>query len=102
MSFPSKGVVTVQGIDYQWSIKRFGGVSNSHDNYRGLAASVCLEPGRTKELTIEFAFEEYEHGTPRSKSAFLDRLRECIEAAMSEGWVPTKRGKAFIYQPEKP
>ncbi len=101
MSFPSKGVIAIQGVDYVWSIKRFGGVSNSNDGYRGLAVSVCLEPGQTKELIVEFPFEEYEFAVPKSKSSFLARLHECTEAAMSEGWVPTKRGKAFIYQPEK-
>jgi hypothetical protein len=95
-----KGVITIEGIDYVWSITRLGGVSNSLGDYRGLAVSVCLEPGRTKELIIEFAFEEYELSVPRSKSSFLERLRGCIEAAMSEGWVPGKRGKAFIYQPD--
>lgn len=95
-----KGVINVQGIDYTWAITRLGGVSNNLNDYRGLAVSVSLEPQRTKELVIEFPYEEYEHMAPRSKSAFLERLRECIEAAMAEGWVPAKRGKAFIYQPE--
>ncbi len=94
------GVITVQGFDLSWKIMRLGGVSNNLNDYRGLAVSVSLEPDRTKELVIEFPFEEYEHGAPKSKSAFLERLRGCIEAAMEEGWLPTKRGKAFIYQPE--
>ncbi len=96
----SKGLVTIEGVDYAWSIKRLGGVSNSLGDYRGLAVSVCLEPGQTKELVIEFPFDEFEFSAPKSKSSFIDRLRECTQAAMAEGWVPTKRGKAFIYQPE--
>jgi hypothetical protein len=99
-SSAKKGVITIQGVDYAWEITRLGGVSNSLGDYRGLAVSVCLEPGRTKELVVEFPFEEFEFGPPKSKSSFVDRLRGCVEAAMSEGWVPTKRGKAFIYQPE--
>ena len=95
-----KGVITIQDLELSWKITRLGGVSNNLNDYRGLAASVSLEPERTKELVIEFPFEEYEHGMPRSKSDFIDRLRGCIEAAMEEGWVPTKRGKAFNYQAE--
>jgi hypothetical protein len=101
MSFPKKGVVSVQGVDYVWSIERFGGVSNNTDQYRGLAVSVSLEPGRTKELFIEFPFEEFEFSPPKSKSAFTERLCGVIEAAMAEGWVPDKRGKTFYYEPPK-
>lgn len=99
-SFAKKGVITVQGVECAWEITRLGGVSNSLDDYRGLAVSVCHEPGRTKELVVEFPFEEFEFGPPKSKASFVERLQVCVEAAMSEGWVPTKRGKAFIYQPE--
>ncbi len=95
-----KGIITVQGFDLSWKMTRVGGVSNNLDQYRGIAVSVCLEPDRTKELVIEFPFEEFEYGMPRSKSAFLDRLSTVIEAAMEAGWVPTKRGNTFIYQVE--
>src|SRR5688500_5149765 len=84
MAFPSKGLITIEDVELQWSIKRFGGVSNNNDAYRGLAVSVSLEPGRTKELVIEFPFEEYEFSPPKSKSVFLDRLRQVIDAAMEE------------------
>src|ERR1043166_9501969 len=95
-----KGVINIEGVDYAWTITRLGGVSNSLNDYRGLAVSVSLEPERTKELVIEFPFEEFEFGMPRSKSGLVDRLRGCIETAMAEGWVPDKRGKAFIFYPD--
>lgn len=101
MAFPTKGLLRIEDVELQWSIQRFGGVSNNTDTYRGLAVSVSLEPGRTKELIIEFPFEEYEYSPPKSKAAFLDRLRHVIHAAMEEGWNPAKRGKAFVYQPER-
>jgi hypothetical protein len=99
--FPTFGTIVVGAVEYSWVITRWGGASTAYENLRGVAVSVALSRGRTKELIVEFPFSEFLFGPPESKHSFLERLSNCVEAALSEDWVPTKRGKAFIYVASK-
>lgn len=96
-AFPQNGLIRVGGTEYSWTIKRWGGASTAYENLRGLAVSVALKEGVTKELTIEFPFKEFLFDAPPSQATFLKRLGACIEAGLAAGWVPSKRGKRFIY-----
>jgi hypothetical protein len=95
--FRSAGQISVCKGDFQWQVRHWGGASSAHANHRGLAVSDFAQPGRTKELRIEFDFTDYFFSAPAQQAEFEDRLRTVIEAAIEAGWRPFSRGKTFIF-----
>ncbi len=91
------GTIQIEGMELTWEIKHLGGSSSMYENYRGLSVCVVLEKSKTKELVITYPFQDYWWAAPSSKTEFLNRLSTSIYEAIDAGWVPTKRGKAFIY-----
>jgi len=89
--------MTVGEDDLQWRVRHWGGASNAYENHRGISVSVCVEPGRTKELLVEFAFTDYFFKAPPQQAPFERRLRSAVEAAIAEGWRPLSRGRAYLY-----
>lgn len=100
-NIPKSGIIKIDGIELNWEIRHLGGASNLYENYRGLSVSVVQARGKTKELIINFHFQDYWWSLPRSKQDFLDRLKSSIKAASDAGWAPTKRGRAFVYEVPK-
>lgn len=96
--FRSTGTISVSKGDFQWHVCHWGGASNAYENHRGLVVSVFAQPGRTKELRIEFAFTDYFFTAPPQQAEFEDRLRAAIEAAIEAGWRPFSRGKTFTFR----
>lgn len=95
--FRHSGVMVFGDTECTWVVRHWGGFSTEHRKPRGLSVSVCVEPGHTKELIVEFAFTDYFFSKPPQQSQFEDRLRSSVEAAMRAGWRPHARGKAFVY-----
>lgn len=94
--FRSSGHISVGHSDFKWQIRHWGGASNAYENHRGIAVSVFAEPGKTKELRIEFSFTAYFFSAPPQQAEFENRLRAAIEAAIEAGWRPSSRGKTFF------
>jgi hypothetical protein len=98
--FPTSGLVTVGGVEYAWEIKHLWGASSMYDNYRGLGVTVALDSEqKTKELIIEFSIDEFRWERRPTKAQLILRITQCIVEAIGAGWVPAKRGKAFVYSP---
>jgi hypothetical protein len=95
--FKHSGIVSIGNTEYQWHVRHWGGASNAYENQRGLSVSVCAEPGRTKELLVEFAFTDYFFEPPPQQAEFERRLGAAVEAAIEAGWRPLARGKAFVF-----
>jgi len=91
------GVVHIGGTKCQWHIRHYGGASTAYENQRGLSVSVCAEPGRTKELVVEFAFTDYFFKPPPQQAEFERRLYMAVEGAIEAGWRPLARGRAFVF-----
>ena len=95
---PSSESVSVQGFDLRWNIYRRGGASTAYENNRGLAVTLSVEPGQTRELRIEFPFGAYFFDMPKQESEFVEKLRDAIAEAIDAGWRPNSRGKAFVFE----
>ena len=95
--FKHTGNMRVGDNDLQWHVRHWGGASNAYENHRGISVSVCVEPGKTKELLIEFSFTDYFFTAPPQQAPFEKRLRIAIETAIEVGWSPLARGKAYVY-----
>ncbi|MRR55058.1 MAG: hypothetical protein EG822_11185 [Deltaproteobacteria bacterium] len=98
---PKSGTIEIDGIELAWEIRHLGGASNMYENYRGISVSVVHTKGATKELIINFHFQDYWWALPPSKQEFEDRLTATIKEAIAAGWAPTRRGKAFIFEVPK-
>jgi hypothetical protein len=99
--FRKLGVLEVRGLELQWHVRHFGGLSHMYDTPRGLSVGVCVEPGRSRELVIEFAYADYFFDAPSQQSEFEKRLCILIEEAIVAGWVPDSRGRAFVFAAPK-
>lgn len=95
--FKKSGVLLIADNECKWTVQRLGGVSNLFEEHHGLSVSISVEPGRTRELVIEFPFQTYHFQPPADQGEFEKRLRAAIEAAMEAGWRPVSRGKAFQF-----
>lgn len=94
-SFPTAGSIAINQLELHWNILHWGGCSNAYENHRGLAVKIVLVPNKTKELILEFPFDCYFFGPPKSKQEFLENLSCGIELALNNGWIPEKRGNPF-------
>jgi hypothetical protein len=81
---------------YFWHI-RHGWIVDLGEGKKGLSVSVSLDPGRTRELILEFPFAVFgeERSPKREKVAVA--LRPAIEAAITAGWKPDSRGRPFRF-----
>jgi hypothetical protein len=91
------GTIEIQGETFEWHVRHFGGASTAYENHRGISVGVCKEFGQYRELIINFSFTDYFFDPPKSQSVFNGRLSNCIKEALSKGWKPFSRGKAFIH-----
>ena len=89
-------LVAVDGVDYVWS-HRHGWIVWGK-GIKALSLSVSLQPGRTRELILDFTLKvSPEEGSP-SEARILRTLRDGIQAALQAGWDPESRGRAFRYE----
>lgn len=92
------GIIEIAGVEYSWNVRHWSGASTMYENFRGPSISVCLRPGKSRELIVNFAFSDYPFRKPKSPSELLDRLRLSIESAIQSGWDPDSRGKPWTYE----
>ena len=101
-----KGVIQVDGSDYNWSIFRQPRWTN-RGGYKllGLAILVKRVNASTRELLLEFAIDPKKHGDMPQHQRFRvsdKRLSECIRTAIESGWDPESRGKVFRFDAGNP
>jgi hypothetical protein len=88
--------VAVDGTDYVWA-HRHGWVVWGK-NIRAISISVSLQPGRTRELILDFTMKVGPEDGPPSDVRVVQALAPAIRMAVQAGWDPESRGRAFRYE----
>ena len=83
-------------MDYSWSY-RHGWVVWSK-GVKAVSLSVSLRPERTRELILDLTVEMDEDNVDPPEKRVLEALVPAIRAAMTAGWDPESRGRAFRYE----
>jgi hypothetical protein len=95
------GTIAVDGISLVWRL-----ISEpqwtTEDGYRGLRISVRTQEGSHRELILEFPFPEKTTslGIPQlpQRPKFTElTVERGIRQAITAGWEPQSRGKAFVH-----
>ena len=88
--------VTVDGEEYRWRA-RHGWVVDMEVGIKGVSVSVWLEPGKTRELIIDFPFSVFGLDRSPKRAHLVAALGPAIKAAMDAGWKPESRGRTFRF-----
>ncbi|MCK9193029.1 MAG: hypothetical protein M0P19_04070 [Nevskia sp.] len=101
-AFKEFGNVQIGDDLFQWRVRHWVGAPLPEGGCGGLSISISVDPGRRRELIVEFPFAEFGLSRPRSEPQFQNRLRACIEAALEEGWCANSRGRPWIHLADLP
>jgi len=88
--------VCVDGTDYVWSYRHGWQVWGK--GIQAISISVSLNPGRTRELILDFTLKVNIEEGPPSEARLLRDLQSGIRSAREAGWDPESRGRAFRYE----
>jgi hypothetical protein len=89
-------VIDVDGTGYTWGYRHGWLVWGK--GIKAVSVSVSLNPGRTRELIVDFTVDvARDQGTP-ADARVLRALAPAIRAAREAGWDPESRGRAFRYE----
>ena len=94
--------VHLEQEEFRWQL-RHGWVLEAGRRLKGVSVAVAREPGRTRELIVDFDFSVF--GIDRSPSAaeMVPLLLAAVRSAITAGWQPDSRGRAFRFDwPEEP
>ena len=99
-AFKDHGVIVIGDDEFHWQVRHWvGGPSKGGaGGCGGLSITVSTDPGKRRELIVEFPYVEFGQGKPKSEIQFAKRLQGCIEAAMEEGWRANSRGRPWIHE----
>lgn len=86
----------VDGTDYAWSYRHGWQVWGK--GIQAISMSVSLNPGRTRELILDFTLKVNIEDGPPSEARLLDALQSGIRSARKAGWDPESRGRAFRHE----
>ena len=88
--------IVIDGHELLWEL-RHGWVHDNVVGLKGISISVWHEPGRTRELVIDFPFSAFgRERSPRQKD-LIEKLVPAIRAAIEGGWDPESRGRTVRY-----
>ena len=87
--------IDVDGAEYAWSFRHGWVVWGK--GIKAVSISVALQPGRTRELILDFTVNVADGGTP-SDARVLRALPAAIRSAREAGWDPESRGRAFRHE----
>ena len=87
--------VDVDGAEYAWSYRHGWVVWGK--GIKAVSVSVSLQPGRTRELVLDFTVNVAATDTP-SDARVLRALPDAIRSAIAAGWDPESRGRAFRHE----
>lgn len=89
-------VVSVDGTEYVWACRHGWVVWGK--GIKAVSVSVSLNPGRTRELILDFTVDVgRDEGAP-SDVRVVRALEAAIRSAREAGWDPESRGRAFRHQ----
>ena len=89
-------IVSVDGTDYAWASRHGWLVWGK--GIKALSISVSLQPGRTRELILDFTMKVGVEDGPPSDRRVVQALAPAIRAALKAGWDPESRGRAFRHE----
>jgi hypothetical protein len=96
-----QGTVTVDDVDYDWSLQREPQWSTDQ-GYKGMAVAVQLAASPARQAVLEFPFPRWSarKSTPHRQRPQVQRaqLEEGIRAALAAGWDPASKGKPFTVE----
>jgi hypothetical protein len=86
--------VAVDHTEYLWEY-RHGWLVDWGKGLKGISVSVALNPGKTRELILDFSFGTFglDRNPPLAK--VLSAIERGIREAIHAGWEPESRGRAF-------
>jgi hypothetical protein len=88
--------VAVDDEEYRWRV-RHGWLVDKGAGLKGISISVWRNPGRTRELIIDFPFSVFSLDRCPKRSDLIAALRPAIKAAITAGWNPESRGRVFRF-----
>ncbi len=100
-AFRDHGVIVIDEDEFFWRVRHWVGAPGEKGQ-NGLSLSVSTDPGKRRELIVEFPYTEFGAARPKSEVAFAARLKGCIIAAIDEGWRPNSRGRPWIHEADPP
>ena len=100
-AFKDHGVIVIDDDEYFWQVRHWVGAPGAKGQ-NGLSVSVSTDPGKRRELIVEFPYTEFGSAKPKSEGGFALRLQGCIEAALAEGWRANSRGRPWIHEADDP
>ncbi len=99
-----EGLIVVEGVSLEWRLLSEPQWT-SEDGHRGVRISVRSEEGRHRELILEFPFPNKRCGyrdlipqLPQRPQISEKAIETNVRHAMTAGWDPASRGKAFIFR----
>lgn len=101
-AFKDSGVIVIDEDEYHWHVRHLLGAPLADGGQGGISVSVSTDPGKRRELIVEFPFAEFGFAKPKSEPQFAKRLQGCIEAAIAEGWRANSRGRPWIHLADDP
>ena len=87
--------VGVDGALYAWSYRHGWVVWGK--GIKAVSVSVSLQPGRTRELVLDFTVNVGDNDAP-SEARVVRALPDAIRSAIDAGWDPESRGRAFRHE----
>jgi hypothetical protein len=87
-------ILTVNAVAYAWAY-RHRWLVNREKGLQDISVSVSLEPGRTRELILDFSFVGFDLERPPSDTKVARGLESAVRSALAAGWDPESRGRAF-------
>jgi hypothetical protein len=89
--------LTVDGEEYWWE-QRHAWLVDRDKGLKGLSVAVAREPGRTRELILDFSFETFGEDRRPAIAKVSRAVANAIPHAIEAGWEPESRGRSFRYE----
>lgn len=92
-----KGVVQVDGEDYEWEVRRQP-QRTTGNNWDGIGIALKLVDGQ-REAIVLFPMVMRANGSPNfeRQRINIESVKNAIASATAAGWDPTSRGKVVVF-----
>jgi hypothetical protein len=91
--------IVVDGAEYIWAYRHGWQVFGK--DLTIVSLTVSLDPGRTRELILDFQFKVPPPATRPSEAALQEAVLAGIRSAREAGWDPESRGRAFRHDVDR-
>ena len=92
----SAGEPASAAVEYHWRVRHHW-VLQHGTPIKGISVSLWLQPERTRECILDFAYVAFDVHHPPSLPVMTDAVRRAIPAAIEAGWDPESRGRPFRF-----